>query len=33
MSNILSTFLLGDDEILAFAKVADNKNYYLSWNQ
>jgi len=33
MSNILRTFLLGDDEIVAAAKVADNKDYSISWNQ
>ena len=33
MSNILKTFFLGDDEIVAAAKVADNKDYSISWNQ
>jgi hypothetical protein len=33
MSNILRTFFLGDDEIVAAAKVADNKDYSISWNQ
>jgi|TARA_B100000809_G_C14820965_1_gene417384 hypothetical protein len=33
MSNILRTFFLGDDEIVAAAKVADDKDYSISWNQ
>ena len=33
MSNILKTFFLGDDEIVAAAKVADDKDYSISWNQ
>ena len=33
MSNILRTFLISDDEIVAAAKVADDKDYSLSWNQ
>jgi len=33
MSNILRTFLIGYDEILAAAIVADDKDYSLSWNQ
>jgi len=33
MSNILRTFFLDDDEIMAAAKVADYKDYSISWNQ
>jgi hypothetical protein len=33
MSNILRTFFFGDDEIVAVAKVADEKDYSISWNQ
>jgi hypothetical protein len=33
MSNILRTFFLGDDEIVAAAIVADDKDYSISWNQ
>jgi len=33
MSNILRTFFLGDDEIVAAAKVADDKDYSISLNQ
>ena len=33
MSNILRKFLLGNNEIVVAAKVTDDKNYTLSWNQ
>tara|TARA_B100000315_G_scaffold105923_1_gene97119 strand:+ start:1073 stop:1174 length:102 start_codon:yes stop_codon:yes gene_type:complete len=33
MSNILRTFFLGDDEIVAAAKVTDDKDYSISLNQ
>jgi hypothetical protein len=33
MSNILRILFLGDDEIVAAAKVADDKDYSISWNQ
>jgi hypothetical protein len=33
MSNILRTLFFGDDEIMSAAKVTDDKDYSISWNQ